>query len=94
VIGSGRSTGHHAILLTPVVGGKKYCLSIQSLVPQIMYRCHFFVAHSPYCCLSVAMPTVAVHIFTQGWPVASVRNTCSGSTNLGADNAASTVHLL
>jgi hypothetical protein len=37
------------------------------------------------------MPTVAVHIFTQGWSVAAVWNMCSGSISLGADNAASTV---
>jgi len=64
------------------------------LVPQITYRCHFLVAHSPYYYLSVEMPTIAIHIFTQGWYVAAVRNMCSGSISLGADNAASTVPLL
>jgi hypothetical protein len=33
-----------ATFLTPVVIGRKYMLSIQSLVLTVTFRCHFFVA--------------------------------------------------
>jgi hypothetical protein len=37
-----------ATVLTPVVIGRKYLPLIQSLVLEIKFRCHFFVAHSAY----------------------------------------------